>query len=305
VLALTRDADLRGFNTYGLPGRAAYLTEARSLEQLSEACRFARDNGLPIAVLGSGSNVIVDEEPFPGLVIIDRLRLLEPLPGDRLRVGAGEELAALVAFSGQRGLGGLERLAGIPGTVGGALYGNAGAFGVQIGDLTESLQYLEPTCSPASIGGADCRFSYRSSAFKRGELRGIITAAVLALTPRPRTEIERGVAETLAARAGKHPPGASCGSYFKNIEAEYLDPAVLEPLRPWVIFGRLPAGRLIQEAGGGGLRVGGASVSEQHCNFLMNDGTATAADLRALAKVLKARVRERFGVELEEEVRYL
>jgi UDP-N-acetylmuramate dehydrogenase len=288
-----------------LSGSAAFFAEAHTVDQLAEACRYAKASGLPAAVLGSGSNIVVGEEPYPGLLVVDRIRLLATREQARIEVGAGESLADLVEFARAEGLGGLERLAGIPGTVGGALYGNAGAFGVQIGDLVEEVRYLDESCEPARVAGNDCRFSYRSSAFKLGELRGMLTSAVLRLEPRDRGLIAGLMEETLAAREGKHPPGASCGSFFKNLEAERLDPLVLEPLRPWMVFDRIPAGRLIQEAGGAGLRIGGAYVSEQHCNFLMNDGTATAGELRALAQLLKTRVRERFGVELEEEVRYL
>lgn len=200
---------------------------------------------------------------------------------------------------------GVARLAGIPGTLGGAIFGNAGAFGEQVSDVLVKVRYLDGSGAPATARREACGFAYRTSDFKRGRLRGIIVSAVFALRQEDPSIVAQTVEETRAARKGKHPVGCSCGSFFKNIEVEHLPPEVARNVQEWAIFGRLPAGRLIQEAGGKGLRVGGAHVSENHGNFLINDGTATAADLKELAERLKARVRERFGIELEEEVRFL
>lgn len=305
MVSIQEDVDLAGYNTYALPGRAAYLAEVESADELREAWEFAQRRRLSLAALGSGSNVIVDESGYRGLVVINRIRLLVHLPGDRVAMGAGTELQELMRFTEREGLSGVERLAGIPGTVGGAIYGNAGAFGVQVGDLLEEVSFLDAGGELQAVGGEECRFSYRSSAFKRGELAGIIISAVIQLRTADPERVLRNVLDTLAAREGKHPAGASCGSFFKNIEAERLDPSLLQPISNWLIFGRIPAGRLIEEAGGKGLRVGGAHVSEKHCNFLLNDGSATSADLKRLAQAIKARVRDRFGIELEEEVRYL
>jgi UDP-N-acetylmuramate dehydrogenase len=297
--------DLASFNTYHLASRAAYLAVVETVEEAKQAWRFARENGLGVAVLGSGSNVIVSEHGFDGLVVVNRIARLLRLPAERVEVGAGTRLEDLIRFTEDEGLAGLERLAGIPGTVGGAVYGNAGAFGSQIGDLIEEVRYVNSDGSLCRVEGGQSGFSYRNSAFKQGRLKGIIVSAVLQMRQADPQSIRNDIRETLGSREGKHPAGASCGSFFKNLEADQLSPTTQEQLADWIVFGRLPAGRLIQEAGGKGLRVGGAHVSERHCNFLLNDGTASPSDLKTLAQVIKERVSQRFGVELEEEVRYL
>ncbi len=302
---IERNADLAAYNTYGLPGRAAFLMRVHTVSELLEACAFARDGGLRSAVLGAGSNVVIDESGYDGLLIVNRIYLVERRDENRIEVGAGVDLAELVGFAQREGLSGLERLAGIPGSVGGALFGNAGAFGVQIGELVERVGYVDPNCRERTAALAELAFGYRSSAFKRGELGGVIASALLRLRAASPAQIAAAMEETLAARAGKHPAGASCGSYFKNVEADQLEPEVRARLSAWIIFNRIPAGRLIEEAGGKGMRAGGAMVSAQHCNFLLNEGNATGSEVKQLARQVKKLVRDRFGIELEEEVRYL
>ena len=304
-LSVEQDVDLAPYNTYGLPGRAAFLTRVHTVGELLGACEFARSRSLRSAVLGAGSNVVLDESGYDGLLIVNRIYQLERRDENRIEVGAGVDLAELVGFAQREGLSGLERLAGIPGSVGGALFGNAGAFGAQIGELVEKVEYVDPDCRGRIAASAELAFGYRSSAFKRGELSGVIATALLRMKSASPQEIAGAMEETLAARAGKHPAGASCGSYFKNVEADLLEPEVRARLSSWITFDRIPAGRLIEEAGGKGMRVGGAAVSAHHCNFLLNEGNATGSEVKQLAKQIKESVRDRFGIELEEEVRYL
>ncbi len=304
-LSVEQDVDLAPYNTYGLPGRAAFLTCVHTVGELLRACEFARSRSLRSAVLGAGSNIVIDESGYDGLLIVNRIHLLERREKNRIEVGAGVDLAELVGFAQGQGLAGLERLAGIPGSVGGALFGNAGAFGVQIGELVEQVGYVDPGCRERNADPDELAFSYRGGAFKRGELTGVIATALLRLTPASPGEITSAMEETLAARAGKHPAGASCGSYFKNVEADLIEPEVRARLSAWITFNRIPAGRLIEEAGGKGLRVGGAVVSAHHCNFLLNEGGATGNEVKRLARQVKELVRDRFEIELEEEVRYL
>jgi len=305
MLSIRQEADLQPFNTYGLAGRAAHLAIVSSPAELREAQAFAGERRLPVAVIGAGSNLILGEDRYPGLVVVVRLMGLVRDDAHRVEAGAGEALESLVHFAQREGLCGIERLAGIPGTVGGAVYGNAGAFGEQIGDRVSGVQLLAPSGEIREVSGPDCRFAYRDSAFRLGERPGVIISALLQLRPEGPETIQAAIDETLAARRGKHPAGASCGSFFKNVEVDRLAPAVRRPLEPWVVFGKIPAGRLIQEVGAKGLRVGGVHTSDQHCNFLINDGEATVADIKLLAQEIKTRVRDQFGVELEEEVRYL
>ena len=299
------NVDLSGFTTYRLPGRAAYLAVVHTVSELQEAWSFAQARALPVAVIGSGSNVIVRQREYAGLLVVNSISSLARLGGDRVEVGAGTVLQDLIEFCSWEGLQGVARLAGIPGTVGGAIFGNAGAFGEQVGDVIVEVTHLDQAGALVRVSREGCRFAYRTSAFKRGEVPGIIVSAVLQLRGDDPHTVGRLVEDTLVARKGKHPVGCSCGSFFKNIEVDRLPAEVAAGVRQWAVYGRLPAGRLIQEAGGKGLRVGGAYVSERHGNFLINDGSATAADLTELAGLLKARVRTRFGIELEEEVRYL
>jgi len=282
---------LSELTTFRIGGPAGLVCPVENADLARGFLDFAVASGLPWTCLGSGSNVLADDAGYRGLVLLVRSRAFTEA-GDTVRVGAGWDFDALVAETLRRGLTGLEFASGIPGTVGGALVGNAGCYGREISDFLREATVLRVDGRVEVLAPADFAFAYRTSALKeRGDV-------VLELE----LELERGDleaaaqerAEHLSDRRRKHPVRLPCaGSYFKN----------LPPAAPgeW----RRPAGRLLEEAGCKGMREGGAEVYEKHANIIVNRGGATSRDVLVLAERMKQAVRDRFGEELEAEVRHL
>lgn len=279
-------------STFRIGGPADLFYEAVSGWELGAAVTLARELSVPFFVLGGGSNVLFDDLGFRGLVIRNSEEKVSEEEG-RLVVSSGTRLGSLVSRSMRFDRGGLEFLAGIPGTVGGAIFGNAGAFGHSVSDVLRSVRILRTgeAVGEIEVSGADLGFKYRHSSLKSS--REIIVEAVFEAVPGDRRESQSLVASYLLTRKSKHPPlGTACaGSYFKNpISADGK---------------RTPAGCLLEEAGARGMYLGGAAVYEGHCNFLINKGGATARDVLHLADRLKKLVLDRSGVRLEEEVIYV
>jgi UDP-N-acetylmuramate dehydrogenase len=284
---------LKDHSNFRIGGPADYFFEARSAADLSSAARAARDFGIPFYVVGGGFNLLFDDDGYRGLILKNAVRATPtPDASGGIRVSAGTGLDTLVEFATAHGLEGLEFLAGIPGTVGGAVFGNAGAFGQCLGTFLNKAAVLTTAGEESILSQEDFGFAYRHSMLKHHP--HIVLEAEFALRPGRPDEIRTRIAENLALRAGKHPPRdtAYAGSYFKNPP----------PLPDGT---KRPAGRLLEQVGARGLVKGGAAVYAGHCNFLINARQATARDVLALAADLKKRVRDRFGVELEEEVIFL
>jgi UDP-N-acetylmuramate dehydrogenase len=283
------DKPMAPLTTYGTGGPARYFLEATSAEQLSLAVRVASDLKVPFFVIGGGSNLLVSDAGYDGLIVKVAVMGLTIKEATSVECGAGEELMALVDFATESGLTGLEFAAGIWGTVGGAVYGNAGAYGGEMKDVVTGLRLIDQKGDLRSVGPEYCRFGYRDSHLKR--TREIIVDVTLSLSQGNKADIERRVKEILSLRETKHPTGGkSAGCFFKNI------------LDPNEEFGKLPAGRLLDEAGVKGLSVGGAEVFDKHANMIVNTGKATSKDIRRLADIMKEKVMNKFGIELEEEV---
>jgi UDP-N-acetylmuramate dehydrogenase len=270
---------------YGVGGPAEFLFVADTTNALVHAVRTARLYGAALTVLGRATNVLVGDRGLPGLTVLVRTSG-RTLDGDVLTVEAGVELPALVGELADQGFGGLEFAGNIPGSIGGAVVGNAGAYGRAVGDVLVSVHFMDGLTEHVK-GPGELEFGYRTSLFKQfPEL--IVLSAEFRLHSAPPEVLHAGVAEDAALRRSKHPlEYASCGSYFKNPSRE------------------LPAARLIEDAGLKGLTVGRARVSEKHANFLVALPGATAADVIALAAEVQRRVREHSGHELVEEVRRL
>ncbi len=220
------------------------------------------------------------------------------------RADCGVWFQDLFLATAQAGLSGLEFAVGIPGTVGGALVSNAGAYRANIGDLVTRLEVVEGG-HRKEVGPEWLEFSYRDSCLRRGTRQGVLVSVTLRLTAADPAAIYARASEFQRQRRMKQPPGPSAGSFFKNVYDQVLAeslPSLPDEMRQ---AGVVPAGYLIMEAGLKGECVGGAWVSPKHANFLMNRRGATARDLRTLAELVKRRVQDRFGVLLEEEVLYL
>lgn len=267
--------------TLGVGGPASALATPGDRAELTALLEAAA--GLPLLVLGGGSNVLVADAGWDGLVVrlgggftgVD-------VRGTRLVLGAGASLSAALVAAERAGLSGLEELCGIPGTLGGAVAGNAGAWGRQIGELVASVEALEPGGSFVRLGPGEIQFGYRWSSLAGAGL--VLTRVELELAPGDRERIARRRAELQAERARRQPLGErTAGSFFRNPPGD-------------------SAGRLIEEAGCKGAREGAAVVSGRHANFIVNEGGATAAQVVRLASRVRRAVLERFGVALEPEV---
>jgi len=283
------DYPLARLTTIRTGGRGDFFARPHSPETLAEALAWAAAEGIEVGVVGSGSNLLVADEGFRGLVMkLDGSLATIEQDGERLLCGGGARLPQAAAFAARAGLSGLEFGVNIPGTVGGAVKMNANAYG---GDLARVLEWVEITTSSATERRApgELGFSYRKSNLGPGE---VVARASFALTPADPDAVKATLADMRGMRKEAQPSGIKTfGSTFKNPD----DPRA---------EGR-SAGVLLDEAGCRGLTVGCARFSEKHANFVENMGEATTADVIALMGEGRRRVREHSGVELEPEVQFL
>jgi UDP-N-acetylmuramate dehydrogenase len=300
--ALLTQEPLRHHTTLRIGGPADFFFPATTPDELVAALRIAHEIRVPVFLLGGGSNLVVSDQGFRGLVVRNAIAAVE-FDGTAAHVGCGADFLELIFQCRDRELKGLEFAAGIPGSVGGAIYGNAGCYGKDIGSYT-----IE--CTVTTLDGAKVetlpaswfQFAYRDSRLKR-EPRVLLTC-LLQFARGNREEIQKEIDEKLEIRRVKHPQWRiepTAGSYFKNLPPDWQMPG--GKLSPGTR--RVAAGQLLDEVGCRGLRVGDAIVYEKHANIIVNAGHATAKEVLELAEMMKSRVRERFGVELEEEVMFV
>jgi UDP-N-acetylmuramate dehydrogenase len=293
---------LRLHTTFRIGGPADFFYVARSPERLVAALRVGHELGLPVFLLGGGSNLLVSDAGLRGLVVRNACEEIE-FEGAVARVGCGADFLAFIERCRDRSLAGLEFAAGIPGTIGGAIHGNAGCYGRDIGSHVIDCTHATPDGATIETRPADWyEFGYRDSRLKR-DLR-VLLSCRLQLAPGERGAIQREIDEKLEIRRVKHPDWRSeptAGSYFKNLPPDWQRPGAKHS--PGTR--RVAAGQLLEECGCRGLRVGDAVVFPRHANIIVNAGQASAADVLVLAEEMKSRVRERFGVALEEEVMFL
>jgi UDP-N-acetylmuramate dehydrogenase len=286
---LQRFISLAPYTAARVGGAADWLLVVDSVDQLTDAVTRLWMLDIPFLVLGGGSNVLVSDLGVRQLVILNKAKHvqydLEHTPPTIL-AESGANFGLMARQCARRGLSGLEWAAGIPGTVGGAVFGNAGAHG---GDVAGSLQLAEILHRTAhgivreNWPVEDFEFEYRSSILKRNPLDVVILAAQFKLQPGESDEIQAQMDEYVAYRRSTQPPGASMGSMFKNPPDDC-------------------AGRLIEAAGLKGARIGGAEISPVHANFFINHDIATASDVHKLIQMARKKVAENFGVELELEI---
>ena len=270
-------------------GPADYLLIAKSAHELSEMVARLWALGIPFIVLGSGSNVLIRDGGVRDVVIFNRARQIEFHLQDSppaVWAESGVNFGRLARQAARQGLSGLEWAAGIPGTVGGAVYGNAGAHGGEIStplQVAEILHKTEYGIQRDTWTAERFEFAYRESVLKRSHLEMVVLSARFALKPESPEEIQARMNQFTKRRRDTQPAGASLGSIFKNPPGDY-------------------AGRLIEAAGLKGTRIGGAEISRKHANFFINDASADAADVIALIELARRTVAEKFGVELELEI---
>jgi UDP-N-acetylmuramate dehydrogenase len=290
-----RNAPLAPVTTFRVGGPADWLVEVHDARELVEVIRIVRGSGLPLTVLGGGSNVLIGDGGVRGVVVRTKGGRIGRLQDDLVRADAGVTINGLVRWTINRGLAGLEAWAGTPGTVGGGIWGNAHFQGRLLGELIASVQLLSPEGQVVDVPVEGMEFGYDRSRLQRtGELLVSGTFRVERGDP---LALRRVARESLAFRKRTQPlASSSAGCIFQNPE----------PGRDSVPAGIPPsAGALIDHAGLKDRSVGEARVSGLHGNFIVNEGQATAADIRALIQECRRGVREKFGVDLREEIVYL
>ncbi len=274
---------LARYTTYQIGGEADYFVEAKSTEEVLEALDWARKEGLPVFVFGGGSNLLFDDEGFRGLVIRVKSQGIE-VRGEELWAEAGVLMAKLVKTAEEVGLTGIEAWNGLPGTVGGAVLGNAGCFGVETKDVLKEAKIYLPHQGVESLNGEQLGYTYRYSRFKKEA--GVVLSASFQLKKGEAHEVTEKMKEVARSRIQKQPPGLSTGSFFKNPPGDH-------------------AGRLIEACGLKGKIIGKMKISPAHANFFVNMGGARSADVLELAHFVQKEVKEKFGVKLEQEVVYV
>lgn len=287
------DVLLKDHTTIGTGGVADYFFTANKIEQLIEAVKVANNLGLPVKVIGGGSNILFSDSGFRGMVIKNLTEniVISRETGEVI-ADSGIMVSKLINLLVSSEMGGIEFMAGVPGTLGGAVYGNAGSASQYIGDYIKGVTILECGSNNIEIVNRDHQwldFYYRSSKLKRSNNNSVILTVQMRMAQKRSDEIVKRVQENLFTRKEKQPLGErSCGSWFKNP-------------------GKLPeqsAGFLLDKSGAKRLKVGGAAVSKKHANFIVNKANATSNDIKRLAELAKDSVKNNFGIVLEEEVEY-
>jgi len=303
-LQILEQIPLSRYTRFEIGGPAGALADASTEKALIETLRAIRECGLRHTIIGGGTNLIVDDNGFPGVVLRYTARQIQ-VRGESVEVEAGAALQDLVDRTVECGLRGLETMTGIPGWVGGAIYGNAGAYGHSIQESVESVRLFDGT-GIREIGNSECQFHYRESIFKR-QKEWIVLSARLRLDRTDAQKLHATAEEILRIRNQKYPVTMRCaGSIFKNLLLAELPESVRASVPEGVIReGKVPSAYFLDLAGAKGMSRGAVRVADYHANLIYNPGSGNAAELRSLITELKDRVRERFGLELEEEVQYL
>lgn len=296
---------LRPYTTLKAGGAAEHFVECRTVDELASAGLWSQLSGGAATVLGWGSNVLPSDAGVPGLTILNRTRQIDVLPDGTVSADSGVGFQELFLKTAQAGLGGLEFAVGIPGTVGGALVSNAGAYRSNVSEFLTRIEIVSGG-KRQWVDPSWMEFSYRDSALRRqGKKTATILRLEMRLSPRSPKQIYDEAREYQRQRISKQPPSPSAGSFFKNVNDSTLAQSLQGLPQALKKAGVVPAGFLIEAVGLKGHRLGGAQMGQRHANFVLNTGNATATEIYTLAQFVKAAVRTQFGVQLEEEVLYL
>ena len=302
---LLRDEPLAAHTRFGIGGPADVLVIAKDTPNFTRALTLARASGVPWVVIGGGSNLIVSDAGFRGVVLQYAADKIVFDAGGLVIADAGTVLQHLVDSTIAAGLKGLETMTGIPGWVGAAVYGNAGAYGHSISERIAQVRFFDGEAVRA-FDRAACEFHYRESIFKR-EKDWIILDCALQLEGADAMQLKITADEILRIRNEKYPPSMKCaGSIFKNYLFAGLPPRVQSLIPERVVReGKVPSAWFLEQTGAKGLRKGDIQVASYHANLIYNDGAGTARDLVEVIGELKRRIGDQFGIPLEEEVQYV
>lgn len=302
---------LKNHSNYKIGGLARYFFEAENIEEIIKAVEEARRLRIPIFILGGGTNVLFSDEDFKGLILKPNVQLLEK-ENDSVRAGAGISITRLLDYLIDKGLSGLEWAAGLPGSLGGAIRGNAGCFGGETKMIIKEIVSLDisgPEMKIIRRNKEDCDFGYRSSIFKANNGKEIIIEAALIFKKGNKESMQAISDENINYRKQRHPlEHPNIGSIFKNVNLEEAaenqrkDFELVIKTDPFPV---IPAAHLISEAGLMGISCGGAMISPKHPNFIVNILNASANDVKNLIQLAKKEVKKKFGLNLEEEIEQL
>jgi UDP-N-acetylmuramate dehydrogenase len=303
-VTVRRDALLSNYTRFGIGGPADVFAEAADPGGFIEAWKIARASGLDTVVIGCGTNLVVSDDGFRGVVLKLANRVIRT-EGAIVHADSGASLQTLVDFTADRGLKGLETMTGIPGSVGAAVYGNAGAYGHSIQERVTRVCFFDGTVI-REFDNAQCEFHYRESIFKRNK-DWIILSTALTMDMADAAELRAAADNILNIRNKKYPPTMKCaGSIFKNFLLAEL-PAVVAneiPARA-IIEGKVPSAWFLEQIGAKGMREGDIHVADYHANLIYNAGAGTAREVVQIINELKRRVGDRWQIPLEEEVQYV
>jgi len=284
------NVSLKDYSTFKIGGRVKYFFEANTKRDLVSVVALSKKLNIPFFVIGGGSKLLISDDGFYGLVVRANNSNFK-INGNNIEADAGFLMGRLIQIALKQGLTGIEWLAGIPGTIGGAISGNAGAFGGSVQDVIDSVNVINlETGKEEILNNDECLFSYRSSLFKKNH-NLVILSCVINLKKGNKEEIKKKMNEYFVHRRNFHPlQFPSVGCIFKN---------------PILNGKELPAWKVIVDCGLSGKRIGNVEVSEKHSNFIVNLGGGSSQDVKELIKVIKDTVKEKIGVEMKEEVQYL
>lgn len=313
MLNIKENISLALHTTFKIGGPANFFCEINNKEELKEALEWVRKKNLPYFVLGGGSNLLVSDKGFAGLVIKMQNYdfAIEPAPeGKIIRAGAGVPLAKIVSESAKSDMEGIEWAIGIPGTIGGGVCGNCGAYGHSVSEVVVGGKLMDEKGEIVNFNNKDFNFRYRGSILKEDGNKLVLCEVILKLESGKRGEAALKMKEIIAERAKKIPCFPSVGSFLKNYKLkgrseEDVLVKKFPDLTGRIRSGKLPIGYLLEQCGLKGTKIGGATIADEHANFIVNTGGATAKDVMSLAKLCIQKVKEKYGIDLEIEKKLL
>lgn len=308
---ILKNFPLQKITSTGVGGSAKFYVEVKNKAELAGAINWARKKGQKYFLIGDGTNLIPNDKGFEGLIIRNKIKKFE-LNSNTVYLGAGNNLFASIRRLNRFGLGGMEKMAGIPGTVGGAIYGCAGAYGQEVKDCLVRVKVFNVSrFNLKTLTKEQCEFSYRDSIFKRHP-EWILVGVEFNLTKSNPATLQKISAEIVRTRSKKYHAGLKCpGSFFKNIVIGQIRPVsfrkeLLTKIdQNKINHGKLPAAHLLESVGAKGMKRGRIAVADYHANLIYNIGGGKSIDIQALALLLRKRVTKKFGIELEEEIKYI
>lgn len=299
MLNIRQNIPLKDYTTLEIGGPAKYFAEAQTLDELKNAIKFAKEKNVDFYIIAGGSDLLISDDGYNGLII--KVSFTSTSYGEnKIQSDAGVVLQDFVDLAISQGFQGAEKLAGIPGTVGGAIYGNAGAFGQTISDKLIKVRVLI-NGKVRELTKEDLKFDYRESDLKNHK-DWVILGAEFEMGKEDSETLRKMAREVLETRAQKYTPGIKCpGSFFKNLIIDKL-PKDLQKDMPKDYYGKVPAWWFLEKVDAKGAKRGRIKIAEHHANLFTNEGGGTASDFFFLAREYKDKVKEKFGIDLEPEV---